>query len=139
MTPHILWKYRRLLGTVAIIAILSVSVLSTIHFGMDTSSAEAMSDCPFAATQGLCAMDNTLEHTSMWQGLLAVFPASMAIPALFVAVITLFFVLFRLPILFELLYERIRIRLRYLGYALSYPTRLFAEAFSNGILNPKLF
>lgn len=139
MTTHILWKYRRLLGMVAIIAILSVSVLSTIHFGMDTSSVEAMSDCPFVAMQGLCSMDNTLEHTSMWQGLLAVFPVSVMTLALFVAVATIFFILFRLPILFELLYERIRIRLRYLGYALSYPARLLAEAFSNGILNPKLF
>lgn len=132
-------SYRELLGVVTVLAVISVSVLSTIHFGMDTSSAEAMSDCPFAKTQGLCAMNNPIDHASMWQGLLVVFSSSMVILAPFMAMTTFFFVLLRLPILFELLYARIRIRLRYLGYALSYPVRPFAEAFSNGILNPKLF
>lgn len=140
MTPSMLGKYNRFFGIVVVIAIFSVSILSTIHFGMDTSSAEAMSDCPFAATQGLCAMDNPIDHASMWRGLLAVFPVPAMALMFFAAVIALASFLFFSPyLLFELLHSIVRVRLRYLSYAFSHPPRSLAEAFSNGILNPKLF
>lgn len=140
MTPSILGKYNRFFGIVAVIAVFSVSILSTIHFGMDTSSAKAMDDCPFAKTQGLCAMDNPIDHASMWRGLLAVFPASVIVLAFFATVIALASFLFFSPyILFESLYRIVRVRLRYLSYFFSHFSRSLAEAFSNGILNPKLF
>lgn len=138
MTLHILGTYSRLLGIVVVTAVLSVSVLSTIHFGMGISSVEAMGDCPFASTQGLCSMDDPLGHTSVWSGLRAIFSLSI-ITFLFVIATTSFLSLSSLRVLFELLYSFVRVRLRYLPYARSYPARLLAEAFSNGILNPKLF
>lgn len=140
MTPSILGKYRRFFGILVFIAVFSVSILSTIHFGMDTSSAEAMSDCPFAATQGLCAMDHPIDHASMWRGLLAVFPVPAMALMFFATTIAITSFLFFSPyILFELLYSIVRVRLRYLSYAFSHPSRSLTEAFSNGILNPKLF
>lgn len=140
MIPPMLGTYNRFFGIVVVIAVFSVSILSTIHFGMDTSSAEAMSDCPFATTQGLCAMDNPIDHASMWRGLLAVFPVSAMALMLFATAIALTSSFFFSPyILFELLYRVVRVRLRYLSYAFSHPLRSLAEAFSNGILNPKLF
>ena len=140
MNLNILGKYSKLLGILVVIAVFSVSVLSTIHFGMNTSSAEAMSDCPFAKTQGLCAMDNPIDHASMWRGLLAVFPVSAMALTFFAAAMALVsFFSFSPYILFELLCSIVRVRLRYLSSTFSYHAHSLAEAFSNGILNPKLF
>lgn len=138
MTFGLLQKYNKFLGTVAISAILSVGVLSTIHFGMGSMSSDGMTDnCPFAGVTYSMCEQGAVWHLSAWRGLLATIPlgASTILVVLLASIFLIYF-----PLLFLWKFHPIPIlRPRIASYDLAIPPPPLKEAFSQGILNPKLF
>lgn len=139
MTFGLLQKYNRFLGTLAILVILSVGILSTVHFGMGgmTSDGGKMSDCPFAGVTYSMCDQGTPFHLSAWQGLLAVVPlgASAVLVVLLASLSLIYF-----PFLSLWKFHPVPIlRARTTSYGFAIPPSPLKEAFSKGILNPKLF
>lgn len=138
MTFGLLQKYNKFLGTVAILVILSVGVLSTIHFGMGSMSSDGKaSGCPFmGVTYSVCEQGSLL-HLSTWQGLLAIIPLGAS--ATFVVLLASLLFIYS-PFLSLWKFHPVPIlRTRAASYGLAIPPSPLKEAFSKGILNPKLF
>lgn len=122
----------------AISAILSVGILSTIHFGMGSMSSDGMTDnCPFAGVTYSMCEQGAVWHLSAWQGLLAVIPLGTS-ATLVILLASLSLIYF--PFLSLWKFHPVPIlRTRTTSYGLAIPPSPLKEAFSQGILNPKLF
>lgn len=132
-------QYSRAMSILVAIALLSVGVLSTVHFGMDMSGGDKGVNCPFAGiTHSMCS-GNPLDDLSVWQGLIAVVPphTMTAILSMLLATLFVFTYASRLSLrnfqIVPLLYTR------HTTYGHSPPRSALKEAFSRGVLHPKLF
>lgn len=119
---------------ILVTVIVSVSILSMVNLGKHMPMDSQSGDCPFfGATHGMCAV-SPFAHIVLWQGLsTAIMPQlTLSLLALFVLayVATLFSRALNAP---PLLLACRAVHPQYLP-----PTSL-QEAFSKGILNPKLF
>ncbi len=120
-------------------AILSWSLIVPIHtMGMQMDDQGKMSGCVFSGMMEVCTM-STVEHPAAWQALFNIVPVGIASVSLFVLV--LIFVTFARKLRLQnfLTSDSIRQKL----YIYSRKNFLFArslqEAFSQGILNTKLY
>lgn len=139
MTFGLLQKYNKFLGALVMMAVLSVGILSTVHFGMGgmTSDGGKMGDCPFAGVTYSMCDQGTPFHLSAWQGLLAVIPLGASV-ALVILLASLSFIY--LPFLSLWKFQPVPILyVRRTDYGHFLPQSPLKEAFSKGILNPKLF
>lgn len=108
-----------------------------LEFGMNINKSTA--NCPFSAhSEAMCQM-NPLEHIEEWQSMFTMIPSQN--------LISIFFVLFALIILSKLkFWNRFSIsglpliipssRYSFINFQIFNPLK---EAFSRGILNPKIF
>lgn len=123
----------------AFIAFLAVAFLgiSPTTMGMEMSSKGEMSRCPFSGVTAICKM-NPLEHIMAWQKMFTTLPLkniSMLAILLLLAVFSVFFLrdLWNKNILQAISTHSQHFRYNYVA------RHKLQEAFSNGILNPKVF
>lgn len=133
-------QLNRTLFSFGMIAILFIVFLDPIHIDMmmDADGMMPVSDCPFMAGGAICNM-TLFEHISAWQSIF------IAVPQVKSGVLV---VLLALVAIAGLVWNKnthspptqffaATRRLYYQTYVL--PRSFLAEAFSNGILHPKLF
>lgn len=132
----LLGKYAVLLAITSGFVFVSLFGLS---LGMSTQPNGKMSDCPFANnTASICTM-SPLEHIAAWQSFFSTLPVKKML--LIFSLVIFALALFLLPKFFQqfLKYQNLFYlqRCRYLQKVfIRHPLQ---EAFSNGILNPKIF
>lgn len=132
-------KFTRLLLSFVLIVSISVAVfgISPTIMGMEMNSKEEMSPCPFSGVTAICRM-SPLEHITAWQKIFTALPLkniSILAILLLLAVFSIFFLwdLWSKNNLQAIPFHRQRFRY---GYVVR---RKLQEAFSNGILDPKIF
>ena len=138
LQPYMVTKrFQKGFVTFAIIAFFVVSVLG-LSYGMPMDSNGQMSNCPFMGITALCKM-NPLEHMNAWQNLFAAIPSKAANPLAALLLLALFAVVFLRDFWNVKKHQPVAIfRQRFREKTFVAHTSL-QEAFSSGILNPKLF
>lgn len=131
-------RYGNYTSALLVAVIVSVGILSIANFGMDMPMGDKASDCPFfGATHSMCAV-SPFAHIALWQGL-----STAIMPQLILPLLALFVALFVLAYVATLFFRALNappLRLAYRAvYSLHLPPTSLQEAFSKGILNPKLF
>ena len=115
-----------------------VGFLGFSHFSMTTEFYGKMSDCPFMGVIALCQM-TPLEHLASWQTMFKTLPYQQK--GIFFVLI-LFIILFSLSWLgiFILKKDLLEYRFQFISrfHNATFRTAL-EEAFSNGIVHPKIF
>lgn len=121
-----------------ILIFLLVAFLGAGHIGMTVDARGQMVACPFLGVSALCEM-NSLAHIAKWQSLFSALPEREA--AAFLAVVLLS--LSTIFLLWHVRYAHSVSTLPFLVLASRAVTVLIPsilqEAFSDGILNPKVF
>jgi hypothetical protein len=130
--------YRTSFLAVVVIAALMLGSAGIFHFGMDMQNDGTMSGCAFMGERAICAM-TALEHIAAWQ---SAFAATLPMAGLISLVLLLFVSLFalrsrKLIFLPDKDPPTYRFRLHYRKRAPFLDP--LQEAFSNGILHPKVF
>ena len=108
----------------------------SMHMGIDGKM--SMDDCPFMIGTSLCTM-NPFEHISLWQSMFIALPHqnSVVLYVLLLSVFIFYHIYFRY--LFSPPQNILSVTLSRLYQATFISTSYLHEAFSSGILNPKLF
>ena len=110
-----------------------------LWLGMNTMPDGKMSNCPFMNnTDSLCSM-NVMEHIRAWQSIFTAIPLKEKMSLAFSLLSVL--MLFLVPKFFDQLFKYLNLfyRERYRHLQKIFIPRPLEEAFSNGILNPKIF
>lgn len=129
----------KVLFWIGILAILLIPSLGLIHFNMQMGmdGKMSMSDCPFMVGSSLCTM-TPLQHISIWRNMFTTLPSQDTILQFFLIFSTFVFCFIFFRQVFSPPKNSFYLsRNRYLRYI--FPTNYLREAFSSGILNPKLF
>lgn len=121
-----------------LLAFLIVGLFGLLHFTMDMNNDGGASMCPFMNIAALCAM-NPLTHITMWQNIfIASFPKEIfSLLAIILLTVLLVFTLrsfwhsSKTPPIFVRVLRRIS--------QIFIARNALQEAFSNGILHPKIF
>lgn len=123
---------------VTILALLLLGSAGVLHFGMPMQEGASVAPCPVMGDGAICVM-NPLEHIVAWQSASAATFQNERNIALFL----LAFAVVLAAVLWRSLYTKRTLRaLRIWHYRLREEVRIIKplqEAFSNGILNPKVF
>lgn len=131
-------KVRKILKSSVVLATLWILFFGFSQFGMGMDMSGQMVNCPFSGhSMSICKM-NPMEHIEEWQSMFASLPVKDTLSIFFV--LLLFIALrnllpwhkFSLP---EIKY----LHTKYLFRGNFYISNPLKEAFSRGILNPKLF
>ena len=133
-------RAKRILVLVLVIAVLAIGIWGAVSTGTMMHDGN-MQNCPYVGVATLCNM-TTLEHFAAWQAMFSAIPANAV--SVFLLLTLLAFVLSvhnveRLPFKEQLNLLAVRQRLytrHSLAFAYASPLQ---EAFSRGILNPKVF
>lgn len=132
------YSYAKIVVAAALLAFLLFGTAGAMHFGMNMGVDGKMAPCPFSGEGSICTM-NPLEHIAAWQNAFTTTVQNERDVALLLLGLTL---LFTVGFWRELFTKRdLRSLQRWhsvLREEFSIPDPL-QEAFSNGILNPKVF
>ena len=134
-------KHAKMLGIMGMAAFVTVAVFGVSHtLGMEMKDDGTMGGCLFDGRAEICPM-TLIEHLSVWQGMFTATPQKAGLFSLLVILATAFVVLifsqhFRL-LLLGLLTSRHKLYLRVNPQLLLFDP--LKEAFSQGILNPKIY
>lgn len=119
-----------------ITAFFTVGALGMGNFGMTADANGQMSNCPFMGVTAVCKM-SPLGHIDAWQNMFTALPFKSALTLFTLLLLAIFAAL-----LFRDLLDNQRPRLVY-ARRFRNPTHIvrneLQEAFSNGILHPKIF
>lgn len=130
--------YGYYISTLLTVVILSVSILSMTHFGMGMRMEGNAGDCPFLSTTHSMCDVGTFAHISMWRELFAA-----TLPPIYILLLALFTFLSALAYVIApplRVLDPLHLRFAYqYTHAYFLPPGFLKEAFSRGILNPKLF
>ena len=136
-------KFRRILLALTTVGFLWVSVFGLVHSmnDMKMNSDGIMSGCLFSGQATVCTM-NFAEHIDHWQAMFTTLPQKAGLLELMILalVLTVVAVIFGPRLLFEhsgLLYSRQRLYIKQNPHILLFNS--LREAFSQGILNPKIY
>ncbi|MEK7149947.1 MAG: hypothetical protein AAB757_03205 [Patescibacteria group bacterium] len=127
-------KSAKIIFAFGVLAFFFVGFLGLTNFGMDMG----MSYCPFADGMSVCNM-NPFEYITAWQNMFTSLPQQQSLGLLLLVVLALFIGIGRI--------YRIYLPSKNLSRQFSYSHRqkyiltnsFLQDAFSNGILNPKLY
>ena len=123
---------------IGILLFFLVGFLGFSHFSMTTESYGKMSDCPFMGVTALCQM-SPLEHLATWQTMFTTIPQQ---EKNIFAILASFIFLFSLIWLGSFIPKKDLLKYKFQLIAqtdnISFQTSL-EEAFSNGIVHPKIF
>ncbi len=111
-----------------------------LSLGMSMQSNGKMSDCPFMNnTASICNM-SPLEHIAAWQSFFSALPLKEKMSLIF-SLVAFALALFLLPRFFQkfLKYQNLFYLQRYRYLQKVFIRHPLQEAFSSGILNPKIF
>ena len=131
---------KKLLLSVLLVALLTVGVWGAVSSGMMMQDG-TMQNCPFMGVTALCDM-GALEHLTAWQSMFAALPtnaASALLLLILLALVLLVRVVGRLPFKVEINWQAIRQKLYAKHLLASSYAHPLQEAFSQGILNPKVY
>lgn len=131
-------KIANTIFVIGVIAFFFVGFLGVTNFGMDMGMSGMMFHCPFANGMSLCDM-SPFEHMATWQSMFTSLPRQQDIGSLFLLLLVCFLLFawkrYRYPPSKNLVRQFLYVR-----YKEYIPLGNFLqEAFSKGILNPKLF
>ena len=121
----------------AIMAFFAVGILG-LTYGMPMDSTGQMSNCPFLGVTALCKM-NPLEHMAAWQNMFAAVPSKTAATLATLLLLALSAIVFFKDIWNVKKLELVAVfsqRFREKKFVVRNPLQ---EAFSSGILHPKIF
>lgn len=121
-----------------IIAFLLVGFLGLGHFGININSDGVMSNCPAMGMISVCQM-NPLEHILAWQGMFAFTPNQNNILAALLLLLAIALGILRTRQRHVVSLYKIFTPKRRYGQSHSLWRTSLQEAFSNGILHPKIF
>ena len=111
-----------------------------LSLGMSTQPNGKMSDCPFGNnTASICTM-SPLEHIAAWQSFFSTLPLKEKMSLIF-SLVAFALALFLLPKFFQqfLKYKNLFYLQRYRYLRKDFIPNPLQEAFSSGLLNPKIF
>ena len=131
---------KRLLFSALIVVVLSMSMWGAVSTGMMMQDG-TMQNCPFMGVTALCNM-NLLEHLTAWQSMFNAIPASIASVFLLLSLLALVFLAYgRVRELFYESIDSLAVLVQLYArrsLAFAYANSL-QQAFSDGILNPKVY
>lgn len=131
-------SYTKIIVTTALLALLLFGSAGMMHFGMGMQSDGKMAPCPFSGEGAICTM-NPLEHIAAWQNAFTTIVQNERDLALLLVGLVL---LLTVGFWRELFTKRDLRSLQRWHSVLREEFNIFdplQEAFSNGILNPKVF
>ncbi len=129
-------RLARIVTLFGVVSLLLIGSSGIFHSGMDMQSGKAMGNCPFMpGMTALCNM-SPLEHVAAWQSM---FTTTAAESALTLILLLIFAAIVFVYSLRRELYPEPRAPLLYRKLAVVLCRSPLQEAFSNGILNPKVF
>lgn len=135
---RLLYPYLKILTATALLAFLLFGSAGAMHFGMNMGADGKMAPCPFSGEGAICTM-NPLEHIAAWQSAFTTTVQNERDIAFLLIALTL---LFTVGFWRELFTKRDLRSLQRWHSVLREEFNIFdplQEAFSNGILNPKVF
>ena len=134
-------KISKIIISIASISLLWMMFFGLSQFGIATDVNGSMVKCPFSGHSMSICITNPTEHIQEWQSMFTTLPAQQdTVFALFALIVLVAFGALGFWNKFSihnalLLFSRLRSRLRD-GFQIFDPLQ---EAFSSGILNPKIF
>jgi hypothetical protein len=134
----IIFSYVKILVAAALLTFLLFGTAGAMHFGMNMGVDGKMAPCPFSGEGSICTM-NPLEHIAAWQSAFTTTVQNERDIALLLLGLVL---LFTVGFWRELFAKRGLRTLQRLRFNLRQQFEILdplQEAFSNGILNPKVF
>ncbi|HVY72754.1 MAG TPA: hypothetical protein VG984_01730 [Candidatus Paceibacterota bacterium] len=132
------YPYLKIFIATALLAFLLFGSAGAMHFGMNMGADGKMAPCPFSGEGAICTM-NPLEHIAAWQNAFTTTVQNERDIAFLLIALTL---LFTVGFWRELFTKRDLRSLQKWHSVLREEFSIFdplQEAFSNGILNPKVF
>lgn len=122
----------------AILLFVLVTFLGAGHTGMTVDTRGQMTACPFLGVSALCEM-NSLAHIAKWQSLFAALSEREVAPFLAVVLLSISTIFLLWYVRYTLIAPiRPSLALRRRAVSVLIPSAL-QEAFSDGILHPKIF
>lgn len=132
-------KFTRLLLGFALIAFLAIAFwgISETMMGMKMDKNGQMGGCPFLGFTDICKM-NPLEHIATWQKMLTALPIKNVSILATLLLLVIFLIIFLRDLWNKNSLRAISIHSQRFKYNYVVRNKL-QEAFSSGILNPKIF
>lgn len=124
--------------TLLAFSFLLVGSFGILHFGIETQSDGTMSGCPFTGEGVICAM-SPLGHIAAWQSTFTTTLPGKGSVSLLLLLLISFLSLHMWREIFPRDRDSVIHRIRFKYWERTYFTNPFQEAFSNGIIHPKVF
>lgn len=138
MNAYTVKKFKKTFTPLIMAAFLIAALFGLLYFSMDLNNGGAVLGCPFMDTPALCAID-PIGHIAEWQNMFAASFSKELSPSFILALLLFFFVFIFRNLLRSGTLIPIFTRGEYPPTRAPTTANPLQEAFSNGILHPKIF